>query len=50
MKNVVVILMIVLVILGGIVLSGGNGLGYILAVGGLLGLFIIDKKLVFGED
>jgi len=49
MKGLLVILSVVLLGLGCILLIGGNGLGYVFGLGGIVGLYFVDKKFVLGE-
>ena len=50
MKNVVISLGFLAVVVGGILLVGGNEfVGTISFFGGMVGLFLVDRTIVLGE-
>ena len=49
MKKVLLITSILALGFGCILVAGGNNLGYIGFVLGLIGLYIVDKSIILGE-
>jgi hypothetical protein len=49
MKKVLMVFSLALVSVSGVLLAGGNDLGYVGFFTGMVGLYIVDKKLVLGE-
>lgn len=49
MKKVLGVFSLMLVSVSGILLAGGNDLGYLGMFIGMAGLYVVDRKLVFGE-
>lgn len=49
MKKVLGVFSLMLMGVSGILLAGGNDLGYLGMFIGMIGLYIVDKKLVIGE-
>lgn len=49
MKKVLLVFSLLLVSISGVLLAGGNDLGYIGFALGMAGLYVVDRKLVLGE-
>jgi hypothetical protein len=49
MKKVLLVVSLVLMSVSGILLVGGNDLGYVGFLLGMAGLYVVDRKLVLGE-
>ena len=49
MKKVLLVFSLALMSVSGVLLAGGNDLGYVGFFAGMVGLYIVDRKLVLGE-